>query len=346
MIKAGNKSNYFPRKKLIILLLFVAVPLVFTFSYGWYKIGKSESSRHLRVALVQANVLARNYMPLPDQVKHMRAYERLTREAGEKKPDLIVWPASSLPALISSDLVQSTLKRLTHETGAYLLVGGAGYEKFSARKDRTQRYTNSEYLISPSGQLEDQYHKIKLLAFNEYLPLEGIITWPEWITTLKESFIPGEKYTIFHVSGAGFSAPICWENLFPDLYRRFVMDGAQFMVSVTNEGFFGNTSGPYQSLAINVFRAVENRVTIARAATTGVSAFVNPDGKIVERVRDNNGKDILVSGVRVRDVFLSDKKTFYTVYGDIFAFVVIGMAVLMIFTSFFVQKRSPSRFKN
>jgi apolipoprotein N-acyltransferase len=340
---SSNSTRYvYGRKTVVVHLLVLAVLLIFTFSYGLQRLKGWESDGHLRVALVQANLLARSYMPLAEQVSHLKAYERLTREAAQKKPDLIVWPASSLPALISSPLVQSALTQLTRETGSYLLVGGAGYEKFSRQKERVQPYTNSEYLISPSGQLVDHYHKIKLLAFNEYIPLEGIIPWPEWITPLKESFLPGEKYTLFQVSGARFGTPICWENLFPNLFRRFVLEGADFMVCVTNEGFLGNTSAPYQSLAMDTFRAVENKVAIVRGATTGISAFINPNGEIVDRVRDGKGKDLSISGFLVRDVPLLKKKTLYTVYGDIFAYISIGIAVLGILVSLFKQKRKHS----
>jgi apolipoprotein N-acyltransferase len=124
------------------------------------------------------------------------------------------------------------------------------------------------------------------------------------------------------------------------------MDGAQFMVSVTNEGFLGHTSGPYQSLAINIFRAVENRIAIARSAPTGVTAFINPDGKIVERVRDNKGKDLFVSGFLVRDIPLTNQKTLYTIYGDIFAYVVIGISALMILVSILPRRFFYSRLSN
>ena len=90
-----------------------------------------------------------------------------------------------------------------------------------------------------------------LLPFNEYLPLQGKITWPKWITTLNESFIPGTDYTLFQVSGATFGAPICWENYFSDHFRRFVKNGANFMVSATNDAFFGQSCGSYQALAMN-----------------------------------------------------------------------------------------------
>ncbi len=114
------------------------------------------------------------------------------------------------------------------------------------------------------------------------------------------------------------------------------------MVSVTNEGFFGYTAAPYQSLAINVFRAVENKVAIARAATTGISCFINPVGKVIGRIKDSNGKDIFVSGILVRDIPLSDKKTFYTVYGDIFAYAAIGTTALIIVISLLTKHNLSS----
>jgi apolipoprotein N-acyltransferase len=114
------------------------------------------------------------------------------------------------------------------------------------------------------------------------------------------------------------------------------------MVCVTNEGFLGNTSAPYQSLAMDTFRAVENKVAIVRGATTGISAFINPNGEIVDRVRDGKGKDLSISGFLVRDVPLLKKKTLYTVYGDIFAYISIGIAVLGILVSLFKQKRKHS----
>jgi apolipoprotein N-acyltransferase len=315
------------------------------FFYGWYKLGKNEKTDHLRIALVQANILARNDMSIIQQVEHLRGYERLTKEAAQERPAVVIWPASSLPAPITSRVVRFTLIQLAPRIGTYLLVGGAGQDKGGPPNEGYLPYSNSEFLISPSGRPVAQYNKIRLLAFNEYLPLQGIIHWPEWITTLKGSYIPGKEYTLFEVSGARFGTPVCWENMFPDFFRRFVKEGANFMVSVTNEGFFGRSPAPYyQSLAINVFRAVENRVAIVRVATTGVSCVIHPNGDIVERIMDGNGKDLSVSGFLVRDIPLSNKKTFYTLHGDLFAYASIGVAAMMISISLLMGKtRSRSK---
>lgn len=325
-------------------LLTVISVLIITFSYGWYRLTVSDNNRHMRIALIQANIITRENMTYLQQKLHMTRYIELTRDAARYKPNLIIWPASSLPASISAIYIKFPILMLSREINSFILAGGSGQEKDKPKREGYAQYSNSEFLISPVGKIDAQYNKILLLPFNEYVPLQGTFKWPEWITTVKEDFIPGTEFTLFHVLGTSFGTPICWENMFPDLFRHFVDKGAQFMVSVTNEGFFGNTSsaGPYQTLAMNVFRAVENRVAIARASTTGVSCFISPNGEIVDRVKDNIGNDLFVSGILIRDIPLSNKKTFYTVYGDMFAYAAIGITALMILVSAMRVKKELS----
>ncbi|MGH2360684.1 MAG: apolipoprotein N-acyltransferase, partial [bacterium] len=328
-----------PRANWTVRVSTAVVIVSLTLSYGWFRSTAPVPDGYLRVAVVQANVLARNQMSTADRVAHIRAYERLTREAASAKPDLIIWPSSSLPAPVGTLFVQYHLARLAYDTKAHLLVGGAGGDKIAPQHSGYRPHANSEFLISPSGQLTGEYHKIALTPFNEYLPLQGKVPWPRWITTLGGNFLPGDAHTLFRVADGRFGVPICGENMYPDLFRRFVKDGANFMVSVTNEGFYGRTSAPYQSLALNVFRAIENRVAVARAATTGVSAFIEPTGRIADRVADVNGNDLFVSGFRIRNVPLSTSRTFYTLYGDMFARGVCVLTLVMVMASL-VARRS------
>jgi apolipoprotein N-acyltransferase len=258
-------------------------------------------------------------MTVPEQMKHLASYERLTREIVAEKPELVVWPSSSLPGPISFWMIRLFVNQVAHGAGVPILVGGAGGDKFAPPRDGQFPWSNSEFLISPKGELQGQYNKIRLTPFNEEVPLQGRLKLPHWISTLEKSFVAGDSYTLFQVANARFGAPICWENNFPDVYRRFMLEGANFMVSVTNESVFGATAGPHQTFAMVVFRAVENRVAVARAATTGVSAFIDPQGRIVSRVTDGNGSDLFVRGARVWNVPLAQAKTFYTRYGDAFA---------------------------
>jgi apolipoprotein N-acyltransferase len=266
-------------------------------------------------------------MPFAEQVAHLEAYDRLTRQAAEARPDLIVWPSSSLPAPVSgSRLIQWAIPKIARETDAYLLVGGAGGEKLGPRAPGQLPYSNTEFLVAPSGRFEAQYSKMRLTPFDEYLPLDGLVRWPGWLTSLRASYRPGTEPTVFQVGEARFGVPICWETTFPDVARRFAQAGARFIVVATNEGFFGATSGPYQTLAMTTFRAVENRMAVIRAATTGVSAFIDARGRVVRRVTDARGRDLGVAGTIVWDVPLSTTRTFYTAHGDVFAWAASGLA--------------------
>lgn len=343
----GCLSSTFSGKLLKVHFLVVFAALTVALTYGWYRMFLPESNVHLRVAIVQPNVLVRDDMTFEDQKKHLNAYELLSKEASKTKPDLIIWSASSLPAPIKvSRLERYTMRRLTSETGCYFLVGGSGYEKFAERKEGYSPYSNSEFLISPFGRVVSQYNKMKLVPFNEYLPLRGKISWPQSIATLQRDFKSGDEDTLFEVKGAKFGTPICWENLFSDVFSRFVRQGANFMVSVTNEGFYGRNAAPLQTLSMNIFRAVENRVPIARAAPTGVSAFINANGEIAEMVKNSNGEKLFVSGYLVKNVALSSGKTFYTAYGDIFAYAVIFIAVPMTIVSLFSNELDRARFRS
>jgi apolipoprotein N-acyltransferase len=324
----------------IAVALLIAVVLV----YGWHQLRAipAAGGERVRIALVQANVVPRSDMPSKERMAQLGAYGRLTVSAKAQNPELIVWPSSSLPAPLSFWMVRVSVNFFAQQAGVPLLVGGAGGDKLATPEPGQRRYSNSEFLISPTGQIEAQYNKIHLTPFIEYVPLHETITWPRWITTVDKSYVRGDAYTLFQVGAARFGTPICWENAFPDVFRRFVRDGANVMVSVTNEGLFGATSAPHQTLAMNVFRAVENRVAVARAATTGVSAFIDPTGAIVARVQDGAGRDTFVSGILVSDVPLSSKKTFYTVHGDVFAQAVVGGAIVVMVLAV-VQRRRVVR---
>jgi apolipoprotein N-acyltransferase len=136
-------------------------------------------------------------------------------------------------------------------------------------------------------------------------------------------YVPGDRYTIFPLEQTHFGAVICWELIFPELVREFVRRGARFMVIATNEAWFGETAAPYQLLAMSVFRAVENRVAIVRAANTGISAFIDPFGRITERLQSADLRELFVEGVLTSEVPLAEGQTWYTRHGDMFAFLQI-----------------------
>jgi apolipoprotein N-acyltransferase len=150
--------------------------------------------------------------------------------------------------------------------------------------------------------------------------------------------MPGKEFTVFQCSTFRFSAPICWETLFPDLSREFVRRGAQFLVNITNEAWFGKSVGPQHYVISSVFRAVENRVYVVRCANTGISCFINPYGRVVDRVKDDKGQDIFVRGVLTETVIPMESRTVYTRYGDWLVWICFGVSLIFISVAFLRRK--------
>ena len=153
--------------------------------------------------------------------------------------------------------------------------------------------------------------------------------------------MPGETHTVFDLPPHRFGVTICWENIFPDLVRQLVKSGAQFIVNITNEAWFGRTDAPYQFVAMNVFRAVENRVYVVRCANTGVSCFIDPCGRVLNRVKDINGNDIFVRGVLTGSVIPLESKTFYTRYGDWLVWLSFAVSTVTLVAALLRKRKAP-----
>jgi len=262
---------------------------------------------------------------------NLERHIRLTRDAvtANKNTSLIIWPETSVQGSLTQDLaLLTTLSGLAREINAYLLVGSAVHPKFGSREFRQGHWFNSAFLFSSSGRPSGKYDKILLLPFAEYLPHAETVPWPAELVSRASHYIPGKDYKIFNIDGVRFGVAICWESIFPDHFRRFVLAGAQIMLNITNEAWFGETAAPYQFLAMNVFRAVENRVSIVRSANTGVSGFIGPFGNILGTVKDGD-ENLFVAGYLTMDVPIARQRTFYTRYGDVFAYLNLGASVLL-----------------
>jgi apolipoprotein N-acyltransferase len=302
-----------------------------TLLYGSVVLAQPLPGERMKIAVIQGNI--------PQQTVTRQAmvdrYIALTRTAAKQAPELIVWPETAVPGDVKHD---ATLKRLINqvaaEAGTFLLLGVSEYVKFTNPGFRTPdlrtTWYNSVLLVSPDGRLEGEYRKINLVPFGEYVPLKDLVTWPKSLAASFGNALPGDSYTILSVGDRPFGAVICWEIMFGDLVRQFVRRGAGFMINATNESWFGATAAPYQLLAMSAVRAAENRVSIARAASTGISGFIDPYGRIVDRVRDSAGRDIFVEGVLAHDVHVSRTPTFYARHGDVFVFVQIVLVAGLI----------------
>jgi apolipoprotein N-acyltransferase len=287
--------------------------------YGQRIISQPVRGQKIKVSVVQGNIdQARKWDPR--QAKSiMQAYLDLTLEASKAGPELIIWPEAATPKPIDLDRhLYAQAHEIAGDAGAHLLIGSSYQEKFKTGQGRILKPRNSAYLISPDKENADtqRYDKIHLVPFGEYIPLKGVIPWSYIKVPESGKCVPGKNFVLFEGTGYRFGVTICWESIFPDLVRQFVGKGAQFVVNITNEAWFGRTAAPYQALAANVFRSVENRVFLVRCTNTGVSCFIDPNGRIIGRVKDSTGKDIFVRGVLTETIVATESNGIYTRYGD------------------------------
>ena len=207
-----------------------------------------------------------------------------------------------------------TLGALSGSLHVPLLVGSIDIDASTPPKVR-----NSAFLLTERG-IVGRYDKIQLVPFGEYVPLSGLIgfvrSWAEFIAELE----PGSNATVFSGPPAPFGVVICYEGIFPELVREFVKGGARLIVNMTNDAWFGRTSGPWQHLAMYPFRAVEHRVAVVRAANTGISAFIAPTGKIVRRV------PLYERTTATERVPLRTRDTLYSRFGDWLAYLSLAVS--------------------
>ena len=212
-----------------------------------------------------------------------------------------------------------------------VLLGGAARPKSGTRNFQHTHEFNRAYLISSSGQLAGRYDKMKLFPFFEFLPFEGLLPWPARYQSAG-AILPGQVPYLFSLGEKKFGVLICWESFFPEGVRQLVRDGADFLINMTNEELIGDNAASYQILAINVFRAVEHRISLVRAANTGISGFIDPFGRILGLVQQE-GRETFVSGFLTHQVPGKGNSTFYGEQGDVFAWsngaVLLGIGLFL-----------------
>lgn len=301
--------------------------LLAVYGYGFFRMGPLPAGRgRLKVAVVQGNVEQVMKWTPDAWPEIMDRYLELTRYASDLGPDLIIWPETSFPGYIwDAPERYDKLKRFVAEQGVPLLLGAVVKEG--------EDYFNSAILLSENGEEAGRYDKMHLVPFGEYLPLRRQIPILADLVPI-EDFTAGRTPTLFssfrtQSGGQGpFAVSICFEDAVPRVMRRLVKAGARFLVNITNDAWFLDTKEPYFHLQGAVFRAVENRRSLVRAANTGISGFISPDGRVTGRVQDDRGDPTYIAGVAAAVVDLNDEMTLYTKFGDIFAYLCFGCLLL------------------
>jgi len=237
-------------------------------------------------------------------------YLALASQAIDHDPDLIVMPETALPFYFFYEKeLTDMVRRRARETGVFYLAGAPFFQQDMERA----HFYNSAFLINPDGEVMGRYDKTHLVPFGEYVPFGEFLPFIEKLVAGVGDFSPGKADHVIYMNGCGLGVQICYEIIFPDICRRMVKNGADIVINITNDAWYGRTGAPYQHFSMTVFRAVENRRSLVRSANTGISGFIDPAG----RIRESTG--LFVDAVQVYRVPVKSGQTFYTGKGDLFA---------------------------
>ncbi len=338
-------------KRILSPLLASGVLISLVLVYGFFRLtilSEQAASRNLRVGLIQGNInQAQKWDPVYQQ-ETLDIYKDLTLQAHLQQPrlDLVVWPETATPFIFEQERIyREELVAFTQDQQTPLLFGSLAIGSKSNRFDADRsRLFNSAYLLSATGNPIARYDKIHLVPFGEYVPLSSLLFFIHKMVEGIGDFGPGQEFTVMEMTSEGLALPdrargvgasedppqadrtgphirtnrfgvvICFEVIFPELVRKFVRQGAQFMATLTNDAWFGRSSAPYQHFSMVVFRAVENRVPFIRAANTGITGSIDATGRI------QGTTHLFTKTYLVQEINLKEVRSFYTQYGDLFAY--------------------------
>ena len=308
--------SVYPTKSAVLLLFL----LITTLAYGFMRLNGAEKGEPLKIALVQGNIPQDVKWDPAFQESTIAVYERLTKESCAAGTGLVVWPESAVPFYFQDDpRYAARIKRLAIDVNGYMVVGSPAYDD----EGGAIKYRNSAYLLSPTGQVLGRSDKIHLVPFGEYVPLAKMLPFVHKLVVGIGDFSPGKGTVPLAIDKGKIGVLICFEGIFPELSRGYCRAGSRLLVNITNDAWYGRSSAPYQHLSMTVFRAVENRVPLVRAANTGITAIIDSKGHI------HGMTQLFREAYLTGEVRMGEGDTIYTRYGDIFAGICLGFSAII-----------------
>lgn len=311
------------------LTAMMIVALIFG-NWRMHELHSTKSEGKLRVAMVQGDIPQSIKWDPKFLGKNFATYLEETRNATREHVDLAIWPEAAdpfffqpedrYPADFADDAsYRQQILQLAQRTHTAILLGAPAL----GVEDNRVGFYNRADLVSSDGKVVGWYDKIRLVPFGEYVPWRFILGFVvNRVVPGMGDMFPGKRQTIFELKGSKLSVLICYESIFPDLARRSVKEGANLMVNITNDAWYGTSSAPYQLLAMAAMRSVETKVPMIRVANTGISAVITSDGTITAPT------PLFKRGTEIEDVAWHSARTLYTVIGDVFAEICLLLTIV------------------
>jgi apolipoprotein N-acyltransferase len=277
----------------------------------------------IRVAVVQGNILQDDKWNPALAGPIMQRYIDMTREAIGRGARFIIWPESSTPFNYEEEPPRAeAVRRLAREAHVTLLIGSDQIEKIQpvpAGRPPAPHYYNAAFLIQPDGTTGAVYRKIHLVPFGEYVPLKRLLFFVGTIVEAVSDYSPGTETVLLPVAGHQASTAICYEVIYSSLMRAFVTRGSELLTTITNDAWYGRSSAAYQHWQQASLRAVEEGRYLARAANTGISGFVDPYGRVLQR------SELFRTAVMTEDLRFIDARTIYSRIGDLVGWLSVAL---------------------
>jgi len=293
-----------------------------TMLYGSNRLAAEPAGRPLNTVIVQPNIEQNIKWDPAYQLSVLGSLETLTRRSITPETDLVIWPETALPFYYERDRENTgRFISFVKSISTPLLTG-----TISVYSDKQENITlgNSSILMDKNGKESFRYDKVHLVPFGEYVPLKSIIGFIDKMVVGIGDYRAGNSYSTGKVSGRKFASVICYEVAFPNLVRNFFKKDGDFLVIMTNDAWFGRTTGPYHHMAMSVFRAIENRKPVLRAANTGVSGVIDSRGIVVYTT------DIFTSTAVSSTVNTDGRRSAYSRFGDLFIYLCSIVTIILI----------------
>ncbi|MBM4301209.1 MAG: apolipoprotein N-acyltransferase [Deltaproteobacteria bacterium] len=312
-----------PRDKRLRVSQAAAVCLILALwvGYGSYRLGEVDAlmaaSPKIKVAVVQGNLKQGEKWQKSMVQATLNRYAELSRRV--KGARLIVWPETAAPFLyVRTPDLAVEVQKIARDSGGYLLFGSPAYEL----TPQGEYYYNRAYLLNPQAETIGSYDKAHLVPYGEYVPLRRFFPFIGKMVPMVGDFAEGPVGATLSLPEGAIGVLVCYESIFPYLSRAQVANGARLLVNITNDAWFGKTAAAYQHLSMAVLRAVEHRVCLARAANTGISAFIDGVGRLVWT------SEINVPEAHAIELAWLPGGSLYTKIGDVFAWACVIIAGL------------------
>lgn len=331
MIVTGNRHSARRRHSLDRpLLLLAGCLLVGIGGYSFIRYqgvdGSLAHSPHVQVAVVQGNINQAVKWSAAMKEATVAQYLKLSQTVlQDSQPQLVVWPETALPFYPQRDPLMERITAFTTAGNTWLLTGAPLYS-ITPKTDGSDliRYYNGALLIGPSGAIGGQHAKHHLVPFGEFVPLRRYLPFLEPLVVSIGDFTPGTSMEPLVLGPMRLGMLICYESIFPEISRDTVVRGANLLVNLTNDAWYGRSSAPYQSLSMAVLRAVENRRSLIRAANTGISGFVDPLGRVMAQTV------IFTEAALTAQVPVLDQATVFGRYGHRFGALCLFLIPLLL----------------